>query len=147
MAHVAATPAATRLTRPSHRPGLMQSSSRWGSFDVMKYDKTELTVRAGQRARLVFRNTDHMQHNVLILRPGTLEAVGALADQMLTDAQALAKNFSPTSGDVLFSTPLVNPSETFELRFTAPAQPGRYPYICTFPGHWRMMQGTLVVTP
>lgn len=113
--------------------------------DVMKYDISELTIRAGQRARLVFRNKDHMQHNVIILRPGTLETVGALADQMLTDPQAMAKNFVPTSPDVLFSTPLVNPNETFELRFTAPSAPGRYPFICTFPGHWRMMQGVLVV--
>jgi putative membrane-bound dehydrogenase-like protein len=115
--------------------------------DVMKYDRTELTIRAGQRARLVFKNTDHMQHNVIILRPGTIEAVGALADQMLTDPQAMAKNFVPTSGDVLFSTPLVNPGETFELRFTAPSAPGRYPFVCTFPGHWRIMQGVLVVAP
>lgn len=63
--------------------------------DVMKYSKTELRLRAGQRARLVFKNNDHMQHNVLILRPGTIEAVGALADQMLTDSQALAKNLCP----------------------------------------------------
>lgn len=48
---------------------------------------------------------------------------------------------------MLFSTPLVNPNETFELRFTAPAAPGRYPFVCTFPGHWRIMQGMLVVTP
>jgi putative membrane-bound dehydrogenase-like protein len=113
--------------------------------DVMKYDRTELTLRAGQRARLIFKNDDHMPHNVLILRPGTLDAVGALADQMLTDPQATTKNFVPASTDVLFSTPLVNPGETFELRFTAPAQPGRYPYVCTFPGHRRIMQGTLII--
>ena len=113
--------------------------------DVMKYDRTELTLRAGQRARLVFKNNDHMPHNVLILRPGTIDAVGALADQMLTDPQATTKNFVPASSDVLFFTPLVNPGEAFELHFTAPAQPGRYPYVCTFPGHWRIMQGTLLV--
>jgi putative membrane-bound dehydrogenase-like protein len=113
--------------------------------DVMKYDRTELTVRAGARARLVFKNNDHMQHNMVIVRPGTLDAVGALADQLLADPQAMARNFVPASPDVLFSTPLVNPGETFELRFTAPTQPGRYPFVCTFPGHWRIMQGTLVV--
>jgi len=115
--------------------------------DVMKYDKAELTIKAGQRTRLIFRNNDHMPHNVLILRPGTIDAVGLLADQMLTDPQAMTKNFVPTSGDVLFSTVLVNPNEAAELRFTAPTQPGRYPYVCTFPGHWRMMQGVLIVTP
>ena len=32
-----------------------------------------------------------------------------------------------------------------EITFTAPAAPGSYPYICTFPGHWRIMRGVLVV--
>lgn len=31
------------------------------------------------------------------------------------------------------------------VRFEAPAEPGIYPYVCTFPGHWVMMKGDLVV--
>jgi len=23
--------------------------------------------------------------------------------------------------------------------------PGRYPYLCTFPGHWKLMNGVLIV--
>lgn len=115
--------------------------------DVMKYDKTELTVKAGLTVKLVFKNNDHMQHNFLLLRPGAIDKVGALADQMMTDTTAAAKNYVPLSPDILTNTPLVNPGETAELNFTAPTQPGRYPFICTFPGHWRLMQGTLVVTP
>jgi putative membrane-bound dehydrogenase-like protein len=113
--------------------------------DVMKYDRTELTVKAGDRIRLIFRNTDHMQHNALLLAPGTTDTVGALADAMLSDPRALSKNYVPASPDVLAYTPLVNPGETFELVFTAPSKPGRYPIICTFPGHWRIMQSTLIV--
>jgi azurin len=113
--------------------------------DVMKYDRTELTVKAGDRIRLVFRNTDHMQHNALLIAPGTTDKVGALADAMLSDPRALSKNYVPASPDVLAYTPLVNPGETFELVFTAPSKPGRYPIICTFPGHWRIMQSTLIV--
>jgi azurin len=113
--------------------------------DVMKYDRTELTVKAGERIRLVFRNTDHMQHNALLLAPGTADKVGALADAMLSDPRALSKNYVPDSPDVLAYTPLVNPGEAFELVFTAPSKPGRYPIICTFPGHWRIMQSTLIV--
>jgi azurin len=115
--------------------------------DVMKYDKTELTVKAGVPVKLVFRNNDHMQHNFLLLRPGSIEKVGALADQMMTDTTAAAKNYVPLSPDILANTPLVDPEKTVVLDFTAPAQPGRYPFVCTFPGHWRLMQGTLVVTP
>ncbi|MCH8962102.1 MAG: hypothetical protein IH820_12455 [Bacteroidetes bacterium] len=31
------------------------------------------------------------------------------------------------------------------LTFTAPTEPGDYPYVCTFPGHWRTMQGVMQV--
>jgi len=33
------------------------------------------------------------------------------------------------------------------LRFEAPREPGRYPYLCTFPGHWFVMKGEMVVNP
>ena len=115
--------------------------------NVMKFDQAELTAKAGTRIRLVFTNNDHMPHNVLLLRAGTIEAVGALADQFLTDPGAMARNYIPDTPNVLASTPLVNPGETSEITFTAPMTPGRYPYVCTFPGHWRLMQGVLVVTP
>ena len=29
--------------------------------------------------------------------------------------------------------------------FVVSEKPGRYPYLCTFPGHWRIMRGVLVV--
>lgn len=31
------------------------------------------------------------------------------------------------------------------LRFNAPDQPGIYPFVCTFPGHWVVMNGIMVV--
>ncbi|WP_420845224.1 plastocyanin/azurin family copper-binding protein [Maribacter litopenaei] len=49
--------------------------------------------------------------------------------------------------EVLFATALVNPDQTVTLRFKAPSEPGEYPYICTFPGHWRIMQGVMKVVP
>jgi len=39
----------------------------------------------------------------------------------------------------------VNPGESFTLEFSAPEEPGDYPYVCTFPGHWRGMNGTMRV--
>lgn len=114
--------------------------------DVMKYDRAELTIEAGRKGRIIFKNTDHMQHNALVLRPGTIDKVGALADALLADPTALGRSYVPASPDVLFNAPLVNPGEVYTLDFVAPKEPGRYPIICTFPGHWRIMQSTLVVT-
>ena len=31
------------------------------------------------------------------------------------------------------------------MRFEAPAEPGVYPYVCTFPGHWIIMNGNMIV--
>jgi azurin len=39
----------------------------------------------------------------------------------------------------------VTPQGRAELTFTAPKTPGRYPFLCTFPGHWRLMRGELIV--
>ncbi|MBP7142020.1 MAG: ThuA domain-containing protein [Opitutaceae bacterium] len=113
--------------------------------DLMKYDQPEITIKAGEKGRLVLLNNDHMQHNAIVVLPGRIDAVGALADAMLTDPQALSRSYIPESPDVLFAVPLVNPGESVGVNFTAPSAPGRYPIICTFPGHWRMMQSVLVV--
>jgi azurin len=51
----------------------------------------------------------------------------------------------PSIPQVIAATPLVNPDGTYRLRFTAPAQPGAYPFVCTFPGHWRVMNGVMQV--
>lgn len=115
------------------------------------YDKTELTVKAGQKVKLTLVNTGSIApqpHNFLLLRPGKLDAVGAMANAMLTDPQAMAKNYIPEAakGDILANTKLVQPNQTETIEFAAPAEAGDYPYICTFPGHWLLMRGVMHVT-
>ena len=51
----------------------------------------------------------------------------------------------PTTPEVLYSTRLINTGETARLRFTVPTRTGSYPYVCTFPGHWRTMNGLMQV--
>lgn len=111
----------------------------------MKYDLTEFTIEAGKTVELVFENPDFMQHNLLVLQAGTLEKVGAAADALATSPDGAAQGYVPDIPEVLAATPLVDPGETVRLTFTAPEEPGAYPYVCTFPGHWRIMQGTMKV--
>ncbi len=47
---------------------------------------------------------------------------------------------------ILAHTPMSTPGETVQVTFTAPSEPGTYRYICTYPGHYVMMQGTMTVT-
>ena len=112
--------------------------------NTMAYDKTKLTVPTGAEVHLVLVNHATMQtlpHNWVLVQPGTQAKVAA---------QGLAE--APDAGwvvegpNVLAYTPLAPPGGTTEVTFTAPA-PGTYPYICTVPGHYMMMKGTLTVTP
>ena len=116
--------------------------------NVMQYDKKELTVKAGQKVMLLFKNEKcALQHNFLLLKPGTKDAVGALADKMLSDPQGLAKQYVPESDAILVKgSKLIGIGQSDLIEFTAPAEAGDYPYICTFPGHWRLMNGVLKVT-
>lgn len=116
---------------------------------MMQFDPNPLTVSAGASVLLLFSNArDPLQHNFLLLKPGTLNAVGALADRMLTDPRGMAKHYFPVSSDILVTgSKLVGFGENDLISFTAPSTPGDYPFLCTFPGHWKQMNGILTVTP
>nr|WP_295924501.1 PVC-type heme-binding CxxCH protein [uncultured Dyadobacter sp.] len=111
----------------------------------MAFDKKALSVPAGRAVTLVFENPDLMPHNVVIVKPGTAEKVGEAADAMASLKDGFERNFVPSTPDVLFATPLVNSGKSFRLDFKAPDQAGEYPFICSFPGHWRVMTGILTV--
>ena len=74
-----------------------------------------------------------------------MDIIGAAADKLITAKDGADKGYVPTIPQVVAATPLVNPDQTYRLRFTAPATPGSYPFLCTFPGHWRIMNGTMNV--
>ena len=111
----------------------------------MKYDLKTFTVQAGKPVRIVFSNPDFMQHNLVITMPGTMETVGKAADKLASAANGAAMHYVPDVPEVLFYTPLVNPQATATLEFVAPKKPGDYPYVCTFPGHWSIMNGVMKV--
>src|SRR5690606_26135233 len=98
-----------------------------------------ITVKAGQKVTIRLENPDGMQHNLLIIKPGTLPKVGAAADAMVRDPQASKMQYVPKVPEVLWATKLVSPGETVSLNFTAPSKAAYYPLVCTFPVHWRGM--------
>ena len=66
----------------------------------------------------------------------------------MTDPAALARAYRIDSPEVLVqSTRLLSLGQSEIIEFTAPAAPGDYPYLCSFPGHWRIMNGILRVLP
>lgn len=114
---------------------------------VMQFDKKELEAPAGAKVALTFQNAAcPLLHNFVLLKPGTKDKVGALADASAANPNAAAELFIPASPDILAkSTKLVGLGQSDLINFTAPTTPGDYPYICTFPGHWRLMFGVLKI--
>jgi azurin len=77
-----------------------------------------------------------------------LEVVTAAADRLLSDPDSMKKNYFPDVPEILVKgNKLVGTGQNDLITFTAPA-PGDYPYVCTFPGHIRLMRGVMrVVSP
>ena len=113
--------------------------------DRMIYDVKRFDVPAGGPVRIRLTNHDSMPHNLLVCKPGSMRKVGTTADNMGTGPDAVALNYVPDMPEIMHVLALVEPGETDEILFVAPDRPGRYPYVCTFPGHWPMMNGVMTV--
>jgi putative membrane-bound dehydrogenase-like protein len=112
------------------------------TIGTLNYDVKEFEVKAGKPVAIIYENPDALQHNVIVGKPGTYEIIGAAADKMMTDAQGLAKSYIPDMPEVIAKCKLLDPRQRAIIKFT-PDKPGDYPYVCTFPGHWRLMHGLI----
>ena len=116
--------------------------------DDMKYSINTITAKRGETIRIRLASKGvipkiAMAHNVVVLKLGT-------------DVMKLLKDGAPHRGTdfippdmlktVIAKTPFAGPGEMVQVAFAAPAKPGRYPFICTFAGHYQAgMKGTLIV--
>ncbi|MFN7813564.1 MAG: PVC-type heme-binding CxxCH protein [Planctomycetia bacterium] len=116
-------------------------------FERMIFDKETLVVQAGKPVEFRFSNGDAMPHNFVILKPGALAEVGLLAEATARDADAKDRHYVPKSDKVLLASRLLESGQTQTLAFETPKDPGVYPYVCTYPGHWRRMLGAMYVVP
>lgn len=112
----------------------------------MKYEKTAFAVQPGEQIEIVLDNTatsPSMQHNVVLLNTSDDAAVKRVGEAgMRAGADA---EYIPEDDAILAHTAMAQPGETVRTTFTAPSEPGKYAYLCTFPGHWSTMQGTMTV--
>jgi putative heme-binding domain-containing protein len=113
--------------------------------DQMLFDKERLVIKVGKPVEILFENNDIMPHNFVIARPGALEEIGLLAESSATQPDAAQRHYVPRSNKILLASRLLQPRDGQKLNFIAPAAAGIYPYVCTYPGHWRRMFGALYV--
>ena len=112
----------------------------------MKYKQTEFTVSPGETVRLVFENvatSPSMVHNVVFIN-STDDEVFRRVGEAGTRAGS-TNDYIPEDDAIIAYTPVAQPGETVEVTFTVPEETGDYGYLCTFPGHWATMQGTMKV--
>ncbi len=114
-----------------------------GTKPGLKFSVDQIQVRTGSKVRVVFNNEDDMLHNFVLVAPGSAIAVGELA--MKLGLEGPEKNYIPQTDKVLYHTNLLQPNTSESIYFVAPAKPGTYTYVCSVPGHFYVMQGTLTV--
>jgi len=114
--------------------------------DQMKFNKTEIRVKAGQTVRLTLTHVGEMQitvmgHNwALLTQDADIAAVGQAA------AVAADTDYIPMemADKIIVHTKMLGGGESDTIEFEAPA-PGTYTFMCTFPGHYALMQGKFIV--
>lgn len=114
--------------------------------DQMQYNKKEMTVKAGAKVTLTLKHVGKMPvtamgHNWVLLNQGTDVATFATA---AVDAGVDTDYIPAGNTAVIAHTKMIGGGESATVEFTAP-EAGTYEFICSFPGHWSMMRGTLIV--
>ncbi len=114
-------------------------------YEEMRYDKPFVVVEKGRKVHLELANPDAMPHNWVLCQPEKIRDVAKLAAALSGVADSTGRQYTPDTELVIVSTPAAQSGETVSVDFEAPDQPGKYPYVCTFPGHWMRMYGVLLV--
>ncbi len=117
------------------------------SNDAMQYNVKEITAKPGEKITVKLSHVGKlpktaMGHNwVLFSNLPDAEVQKLLMDGMKNAPDYLPKDKSA----VLAHTKVIGGGESTTVEFTAPTKPGSYPFFCTFPGHFSMMKGKLIV--
>lgn len=115
--------------------------------DLMKFNLTEFSTVSGKEVKLTLHNVGKlpkqaMGHNLVILK-----AEADVQPFAIAAPTSVATDFIPESqkDKIIAHTKLLGAGESDTITFTAPA-PGKYPFICSFPGHFALMHGSMIVT-
>ncbi|MFD2515610.1 plastocyanin/azurin family copper-binding protein [Pontibacter locisalis] len=113
------------------------------TLEEIAYKEDTLYAQAGALVKLSLVNEGidmPMVHNVVITKPGKYKEVA------LGGAEVGAPgNYVPESPEVIAASTMALPGQTVEMEFTAPAEPGSYDFVCTYPGHWKKMNGVFII--
>lgn len=116
--------------------------------DDMSYDVTEINMEPGETIRIELVTESNMppaamSHNIAITEPG-IDMSGFINEsRRAEDNEYIAPGFED---QVIVATAMLGDGESDVIEFTAPEEPGEFPFVCTFPGHYEAgMTGTIYV--
>ena len=115
------------------------------SNDGMRFDVRKINVSSGQKVRVTLTHTGKldkriMGHNVVFLKNGVKPSAFAVKAAAARDNDYIPEETT----EVIAHTKMIGGGETTVIEFIAP-EAGTYNYICSFPGHYAMMKGKLIV--
>ena len=114
------------------------------SYDNMMYDKKTIEVKYGKNIMLTLNHKgkigkEFMGHNFVLLKKGVN------IDEFAKKATlAKSNDYIPNSDETIAFTKMLGGGESTTISFMAP-EAGTYTYICSFPGHYMIMRGELIV--
>ena len=114
------------------------------SYDNMIYDKKTIEVKYGKNIMLTLNHKgkigkEFMGHNFVLLKKGVN------VDEFAKKATlAKSNDYIPNSDETIAFTKMLGGGESTTISFMAP-EAGTYTYICSFPGHYMIMRGELIV--
>ena len=116
--------------------------------DQMQFSTKTFEVTEGQKVTLSFKHIGQlpvvaMGHNVVILKPGTPVPAFAAKCAPAKDTEYIPQD-EESKTQIVAHTKMLGGGQADEITFTAPAA-GEYPFICSFPGHFAIMQGVMTV--
>lgn len=143
-ATAASAPAAAKDSAQTHDGRAIEITGD----DTIKFNVTEITAAPGERLSVTLVNTGSMPkfsmgHNWLLLALNV-----EIETFLVAAAESPTTDYVPASmsASILAATKLLGPKERDTVTFTAPTEPGRYEFICSFPGHYQVgMKGVLIV--
>jgi azurin len=116
--------------------------------DQMQFNKKAFEIKAGDTIKLTLKHVGKlpkiaMGHNLVILQKGT--NLAGWASKAMT---AAATNYIPvdeaSKKAVIAKTKVLGGGETDSVTFSI-KEAGEYQYLCSFPGHFALMQGKITV--
>lgn len=115
--------------------------------DSMKYNISSIEAKPGEEIKVVLTNVgvmpkEAMGHNWVLLKSGSDVTAFATAAAAAKDTGYIP---AALKEQIVAHIDQLGPKQSGEVTFKAPTEPGDYPFLCSFPGHFVMMKGTLTV--